>query len=241
MNNFEVLTFPNTAALAKAAAKRWGEAIAAHNSPSPYCVALSGGRVTRDFFSGIVEEAKEHPLRLDQVHFFWSDERCVPPTDPESNFSVAQQHLLSPLSIPSGQIHRIRGELKGETAVAEAEADVRRLCPPGEHHQPIFDLILLGMGEDGHVASLFPSEPDEMMVVNGIFRQVRAGKPPPDRITMNYLTIAAARRVWVLASGAGKVHALRESLLPAGKTPLSRVLNMRKNTMIFTDIAGSPA
>ena len=97
------------------------------------------------------------------------------------------------------------------------------------------------MGEDGHVASLFPGEPEEVMRSQAVYRPVIATKPPPHRITMGYSTIAAARQVWVLASGAGKEKALREALGPGGKTPLVRVLKLRSHTKIFTDVPlGAP-
>ena len=102
--------------------------------------------------------------------------------------------------------------------------------------QPVLDLIFLGMGEDGHVASLFPGVLEEAMRSKSVYLPVVASKPPPQRITINFAPLAAARRVWVLASGAGKESALRESLATYGRTPLSRVLATRAKTMIFADI-----
>ena len=103
--------------------------------------------------------------------------------------------------------------------------------------QPVLNLIFLGMGEDGHVASLFPGASDEVVRSKSVYVPVVAPKPPPRRITLNLATIAAARQVWVLASGAGKEQALRESLAADGKTPLSRLIRLRQETIIFTDIA----
>ncbi|MSU21927.1 MAG: 6-phosphogluconolactonase [Pedosphaera sp.] len=234
MNNFELLTFAGETDLAEAAAKRLLGEIARVSSTGAYCIALSGGRITEHFFSSIVKECQRRAVTLDRVHFFWSDERCVPPTDPDSNFAVAEEHLLLPLAVAPEQIHRIRGELEPVAAAADAGAEVARLCPVDERQQPVFDLVLLGMGEDGHVASLFPNELEE--TVKTIYRPVRASKPPPNRITMSYLTIGAAREVWVLASGAGKQRALRESLVSGGTTPLAKVLSRRQRTTVFTDI-----
>jgi 6-phosphogluconolactonase len=106
----------------------------------------------------------------------------------------------------------------------------------GAGNQPVLDLIFLGMGEDGHVASLFPTEPESMVNDAAVFRAVVGTKPPPNRITIGYQTIAAAREVWVLASGAGKEQALRESTKQAGQTPLARVLRLRSQTTVFTDV-----
>ena len=92
------------------------------------------------------------------------------------------------------------------------------------------------MGEEGHVASLFPGEPQELITSKDVYRAVVAAKPPPHRITMGYSTIAAARQVWVLASGPGKEKALRDALGPGGSTPLARLIQLRSDTKIFTDI-----
>jgi 6-phosphogluconolactonase len=92
------------------------------------------------------------------------------------------------------------------------------------------------MGEDGHVASLFPGESETAMSDPALFRDVTAVKPPPLRITMGYGLIAQARQVWVLASGAGKQAALRESL-SAASTPLGRVIRQRADTRIYSDLA----
>jgi 6-phosphogluconolactonase len=92
------------------------------------------------------------------------------------------------------------------------------------------------MGEDGHVASLFP--PLERLGTEDSYQAVIAPKPPPERITLTYPTIAAAQNVWVLASGSGKADALRESLTAGAHTPLGRVLAMRQKTTIYSDIRG---
>ena len=152
------------------------------------------------------------------------------------NFGLARTHLLAPLGILPDRIHRLRGEIAPERAAAEGEAEICRIAPMNAAGQPVLDLVLLGMGEDGHVASLFPGAPDAVVGGGAVYQPVTASKPPPRRITMNFPTIAAARQVWVLASGAGKTEALRESLSPGGQTPLARVLQSRQNTILFTDI-----
>ncbi len=237
MVNFELIAFPDDRALAQAVGQAWLEEIAAQSGRGEhYCVALSGGRIAKAFFSAVAGATNASEGLLRSVHFFWGDERLVPPDDAESNFRVAQELLLKPLRIEEAQIHRLRGEASIESAVAEAEVELCRLAPLNEDSQPVLDLILLGMGEDGHVASLFPGESETLMASKSVYRAVMASKPPPCRITLGYPTIAAARRVWVLVSGAGKEAALRESLRPEGQTPLARVLRSRPTTKIFTDI-----
>ena len=237
---FELIRFSGPDLLAQAVATDWLKNLrqsVAHRTP--YCVALSGGRIAGRLFSAVASGAGKDGV-LSLVHFFWGDERCVPPLSPESNFALAQALLLSPLEIPEPQIHRLRGEAKPELAATEAETELRSLAFSAPGGQPVFDLIFLGMGEDGHVASLFPGEPEAVMSSQVVFRPVVGPKPPPNRITLGYPAIAAAREVWVLASGAGKEAALRESFSPNGRTPLARILNLRHQTRIFTDIFSVP-
>src|SRR5437867_3971498 len=168
----------------------------------PHYVALSGGRIARRFFAAAANSGKARRGAFHSVQFFWSDERCVPPTEPESNFALAQELMLGPLGIETSQIHRVRGEQPPEVAATEASAELGRSAPRGKEDQAMLDLIFLGMGEDGHVASLFPGEPEEVMNSNAVYRAVVAAKPPAHRISLGYPAIAAARQVWVLASGA---------------------------------------
>ncbi len=223
--------------LAASAAEAWLDAVASANgSGARRCVALSGGRIARQFFAAVVELARARSANLDALDFFWGDERCVPPDDAESNFGVAAKLLLKPLGIAPGRIHRIRGELNPDAAAHAAEAELLKYASRTTAGQPVLDWVFLGMGEDGHVASLFPGESAEVMASPAIYRSVIATKPPPQRITLGYATIAAAREVWVLASGAGKETALRESLVAGGHTPLARLIALRERTRIFTDL-----
>jgi 6-phosphogluconolactonase len=159
----------------------------------------------------------------------------VTTADPGSNFRSAHECLFEPLGIEPSRIHRIRGEIAPELAAAEAEAELRRFAPPNATGQPVLDLVLLGMGEDGHVASLFPGESESERRSPRVYRPVVAPKPPPRRITLGYGVLAAAREVWVLVSGAGKEAALAESLSAEGQTPLAHVLRSRKRTRVFSD------
>jgi 6-phosphogluconolactonase len=242
MKNFELLTFPGDLLLSQAAATAWLKEIAPSNrAGQPYHVALSGGRITLKFFAAVVALAQAGGISLAGVHFFWADERCVPPNDPESNFAAANQHFFRPLGLATDNIHRIPGELSPNEAAKLATAEIRNAVPAGAGGQPALDLIFLGLGEDGHVASLFPGEPEVVVSDLTVFRAIKnSPKPPPERITLGYQAIAAARQVWVLAAGEGKATALLESLRPAGHTPLARVLRLRRQTKIFTDIPWSP-
>lgn len=236
MSRSELIPFADNVALACAVAERWLELLSKHPAGSPFCVALSGGRIPKLFYAEIVRLAVARPQLFANVHFFWGDERCVPPTDTESNFALANENLFKPLGIGSTQIHRVRGELPPGEAVAEAAREITRVAPSDAEGQPGLDLVFLGMGEDGHVASLFPGESEEMMASRAVYRAVTAAKPPPRRITLGYAALAAAKEVWVMASGVGKENALAESLSGKGSTPLARLLQLRRATRIFSDV-----
>jgi 6-phosphogluconolactonase len=240
MPNHELFSFATDDALAGAVADRWLDELAARtDDPAPYCVALSGGRIAKKFFAAVARRAPTRPVSFGHVHFFWADERCVPPTDAESNFGLAKAHLLDPLAISPDKIHRVRGEIAPKWAAAEAEAEICRIAPMNGSGQPVLDLVFLGMGEDGHVASLFPGALEEAVRSKSVYLPVVALKPPPQRITLNLAALAAARRVWVLASGPGKENALRQSLATDGKTPLALALQARRQTIVFSDLAGT--
>jgi 6-phosphogluconolactonase len=163
----------------------------------------------------------------------------VPPTDPESNFITARQSLFDPLHIRAEQIHRIHGEIDDTYAVKEGEAELCRIAPMDAKGQPILDLVVLGMGEDGHTASLFPGESERLINDDCVYRVVTAVKPPPRRITIGYAPLRVARQLVVLASGKGKESNLRQVLDEVSRAsptlPLARVLHGNENAMIFTD------
>jgi 6-phosphogluconolactonase len=238
MKNFELISFANADELASLVAGAWLDEIeSASRAGKPHCVALSGGRIAQKFFAATVEQGKARAVAFERVHFFWADERCVPPTDSESNFKLANELLFVPLKISESQIHRIHGELPPAAAAAQAVSEISRIAPQNSEGRPVLDLIFLGMGEDGHVASLFPNAPAEIADCTAPFLAVEnSPKPPPNRITLSYPAIAAAKNVWVLASGAGKEAALRDSLAFSGKTPLARVVQSRSHTSVFSGI-----
>ena len=237
MKNFDLISFATADELACAVASAWLDEIEAVNrAGKTHCVALSGGHIAQKFFAAVAEQARARAVSFGRVHFFWADERCVPPDDPESNFHLAKELLFAPLKIGDAQIHRIRGEDLPETAGETASTEIVQIAPLNEAGQPVLDFIFLGMGEDGHVASLFPGEPDVSISDKAIYRAVNnSPKPPPNRITLGYSAITAAKQVWVLVSGTGKKAALRESLCPKGRTPLARVTQFRTRTKIFSD------
>jgi len=119
-------------------------------------LALSGGSSPKILFD-IIAKKKSGKIYWDNVHFWWSDERCVPPEDNDSNYKMAKKHLLDPLKIASDHIHRIKGEISPEDSSKEYSDEIKTNLKKREGI-PVFDLILLGMGPDGHTASLFPDQ-----------------------------------------------------------------------------------
>jgi 6-phosphogluconolactonase len=234
-SSFELRFFPNDQALSVAAARDWLALL--QKSSGPHTAALSGGRITKTFFAAVADLAKASGATLANVHFFWSDERCVEPTDPDSNYGLAWENLLRPLGIAPDKIHRLKGESLPSAAVAEASDDLRRVVPSDGAGVPVLNMIFLGLGKDGHTASLLPNAPPAVLESREPYVHVsHSPKPPSDRLTMTYPVLAAAESVWALVAGAGKEKALRESLRPDGKTPFARVLRSRRQTCIYTDL-----
>jgi 6-phosphogluconolactonase len=177
-----------------------------------FAVALSGGDTPRALFKALARQQFAQKVPWRRVHVYWVDERCVPPGDPASNFGVARDLLLRHVPLAETQIHRLRGEEDPETAAAVYEDDLRSLArlerPPSD--VPVFDLVLLGLGADGHTASLFPHNP---ALAEG--ERLCVASRSPDglaRLTVTYPVINAARRVWFLVTGANKAGMVAEVL-----------------------------
>ncbi len=234
MNNLELKNFASDVELAEYTAVLWLEQV---KKKPAQTVAISGGTIARLFFQKIAKRAMAEKIFLSDVHFFWADERCVPPTDPESNFALANENLFARLNIQPDKIHRLCGELDQAEAVTHANHEITRVLSPGTLEVPVLDIVFLGLGPDGHVASLFPNARLEVLTSEQPFLSIEnSPKPPPKRISLSFAAIAAANEVWVLVSGVGKENALRESISENGKTSLARVLQMRQHTKIFTDV-----
>jgi 6-phosphogluconolactonase len=189
-----------------------GEAVAARGI---FCTALSGGRTPELFFHTLATEPQAKAIPWNETHVFWVDERCVPPDSQASNYRLAAEAFLNRVEIPQANVHRIGAELgnSGE-AVRAYERTIREVFGLREGEMPQFDLIVLGMGSDGHTASLFPNSPmaydaDDLACV--VYAPVGA-KPQVNRITLTPRVLLAARRLVVLVSGPDKAQTLKEVL-----------------------------
>lgn len=237
MNQSDLIPFPDTETLVQQVAGRWLDAVdAANTAGKPFHVALSGGRVAGRFMAAAHGLGTSRRTCWDTVHFHWGDERCVPPDHADSNYKLAQWALLDPAGIDAARRHRLCGELPPEEAARLAEVELARVTGTADGGVPVLDLVFLGMGEDGHVASLFPGAPQSVVTSTGWVIPVIGPKLPPQRLSLTFQVLAAAKEVWVLASGAGKEEALKESLRIGGNTPLAQLLSLRSHTRIMTDL-----
>ena len=202
--------FSTPAALADHAAERFAQlAYAAVSERGRFSVALSGGSTPRALHAHLAAAPLREAVAWDRVHVFWGDERCVPPDHPDSNYRMARETLLDHVPIPATQVHRMPGELPPAEAAAAYEADLRRFF--GGADWPGFDLVLLGLGDDGHTASLFPGTPALAETQRWVVAN-RVEKLATWRITLTAPAINQAGQVMFLVAGAGKAERLREVL-----------------------------
>jgi len=183
------------------------------NQKQYFRLVLSGGSTPKRLFNILTGDSYQNQLPWDKIQFFWGDERCVPPDHPDSNYRMAREAFLNTLKIPEAHIHRLNGEASNPNASAlEYEEKIREHFSIKESGAPPqFDLILLGMGTDGHTASLFPDTPalektDRWIVANYVekFRTYR--------LTMTPRIINQAAWVIFLISGSDKAAVLSEVL-----------------------------
>ncbi len=173
-------------------------------------IALSGGSTPARLYSLLAEPPYRDQIDWKKVQAFWGDERCVPPDDPESNYRQAYDAFLGRVPIPESNIHRVRGELPPEDA-ARDYAEVLRGFAPAPLDFPRFDLALLGMGEDGHTASLFPHSEVDLPGATAAVTAQYQGRPA-NRVTLTPSVLNAARRVVFLVSGESKSKTVADVL-----------------------------
>lgn len=225
MTKPEIIVCRDAAALARQGAEQFiacaGEAVA---RAGWFVVALSGGSTPAALYSLLAAEFRD---RIDwpRVHLFWGDERCVAPDHPDSNFRMTQEALLRKIRIPPENVHRMNGEISPASAAREYEAELRRFFGLREDGWPRFDLIYLGLGEDGHTASLFPGsgavEESKRFVAAVYVESLKSY-----RLTITVPVINAAAQVTFLASGKSKAKIVRKILadhVTAAKYPAAKV------------------
>jgi 6-phosphogluconolactonase len=228
--------------LSRSAAREFcARATAAVRTRGHFTVALSGGSTPRRLYRLLAGDG--NPRRRPRVpwkatHVFWTDERRVPPASPESNHRAASETLLSRVPIPPAHIHRIRGEEPDAGRAARRyERDLRSFFRLRPGRWPRFDLVLLGVGRDGHIASIFPGSgaPRERrrLAVAVQSRKAPAVRPRVGRITLTLPVINEARCVLVLASGSEKASIVRAVLAGRGGDRPARLVRPRRGVLIW--------
>jgi 6-phosphogluconolactonase len=239
-----ITTMPDAQAVARRAARE----IVRHLSEARRVrgvahLALSGGTTPASTYQLLGEELEDWSA----LEVWFVDERCVAAEDPQSNYKLAAQTLLEGAPIDAARVHRMEGELGPDAGAARYSELIWTHVPrpDGSGQQgdglPVLDLAVLGIGPDGHVASLFPGAPALSAPACEVCLGVRdSPKPPPERITLSMGMLRAARRCLLIATGASKADALRAALAePSPDVPAS-LLRRERLTVVADDRASPP-
>jgi 6-phosphogluconolactonase len=243
----EVSIFADAEALSRAAADLFAEkARAAIRSGGRFCVSLAGGSTPKRAYARLASD--EHATRIDwgQVHVFWGDERLVPPDHPDSNFRMAREAFLTAVPIPAENIHRMRTEFTAKKAAEDYSSVIRTVFALSGDELPRFDLVLLGMGLDGHTASIFPG--DDLTAHTGRLVAATPGERMGHRrLTLTLPAINNAACVVFLVTGMDKAKTLSKVLkagMQGGRTshqaprlPAQLVAPARGELLWFVDEA----
>ena len=198
----QVSVFADSEELSHAAAERFVSlSQAAIIAQGRFATALSGGSTPRRLYSLLGEPPYREAIDWKRVHVFWADERCVPPSREESNYRLAADMFLLKAAVPVENIHRIRGEEGAAVAAAEYQEELRRFFSGSQ--TPVFDLVILGAGVDGHIASLFPGSAlllEQSRWVVPVYRE----KPGINRVSLTLPVLNQAAHVLFLVSGKDK-------------------------------------
>jgi 6-phosphogluconolactonase len=236
--NLRVLPNPEEVAEAGAGLVR-DAARAAVERQGRFTVALSGGSTPRALYQLLATRPYREEIPWQATHVFWSDERCVPPDHPESNYRMAQEALLAHVPLPPEQVYRMPGELSNPQQGAQAYTTTLRAVF-GKAALPRFDLLLLGLGEEGHTASLFP----DIHVPNApsvLVAAVYVPKVAMWRLTLTLPVLNAAAQVVFLVTGTAKQDALR-ALIDGPRSldlPAQRVVPVNGGLTVLADQASA--
>jgi len=230
-NSTEVKIFPKPSKVAKALAKELLAMTQSSQQPK-FHLALSGGSTPQLLFEVLAEKYADL-LPWQRLHFWWGDERCVPPGSEESNFKAANDTLFSAVPVPEANIHRIHGEDDPEKEAERYSREiVHELNLRGQW--PVFDLIILGMGNDGHTASIFPSQP-ELLQSEKICVVATHPASGQKRITLTGKVINQASRIFFLVTGEEKAGRVSEIMNndPAAQNLPANFVNPEHGKLIW--------
>jgi 6-phosphogluconolactonase len=203
-------TSANVDALCEIVAKRIVEsAKTAVDANGIFHLALSGGSTPKGVFQRLATPEFDARIDWHKTHIWFGDERCVPADHSDSNYRMADQALLSLVSIPENNVHRIQGEQEPDQAAQLYENEIRQLLPGSDHGFPVFDLMLQGLGPDGHTASLFPETP-ALKVDDQAVTSVYVEKLDSWRVSVTFPVLNTAHNLLFLVAGAGKAEVIRD-------------------------------
>jgi 6-phosphogluconolactonase len=205
-----------------------------------FTMALSGGTTPRKTYELLGSEPYSRQINWTLVHIFWGDERCVPPESPDSNYRMAHEALLSKIPIPAVQVHRMLANKPDRDAASqEYVEEMQRVFATDDI--PSFDLIQLGMGPEGHTASLFPHQ-EALHEERRLAMPVSVPKPPPDRLTFTPPLLNAARNILFLVTGSDKadaLHAVLEGPYQPDEYPVQIVRPLNGEVVWMVDTAAA--
>lgn len=212
MNTDKFYIYDTVTTLNQAVATRWAalaaEAVADHGG---FHVALAGGNTPRQLYALLASQEIAATLPWQQTHIYFGDERCVPPDHEDSNFNMARQALLDHVPIPAQQIHRIHGENDDPATAARDYDRLLQSALPHDPHGYHFDLVLLGLGNDGHIASLFP-DTSILQQSKQLAAAVYVDKLSSWRISVTYPLLEQAHHVLLIVAGTGKAEIVSQIL-----------------------------
>jgi 6-phosphogluconolactonase len=232
-------TVENAEALAAHGADWLIKALEGQSRPS---VALAGGSTPKRLYELLAASPRRDRVAWDRVHWFFGDDRVVPPDDERSNFRMANEALLSKAPIPRANIHPIPTVgVSSEEAARQYEAELRSFFGK-DAAAPAFDAVLLGMGPDGHTASLFPGTTslDEKQKWCAAVPGTKTLQPHVDRVTLTFPALAGAKRIAFLLAGAEKKEMLGRILAGDESLPAARVRSTAGTIAFFVDRAATP-
>jgi 6-phosphogluconolactonase len=228
---------PTSAAVAQAAAELFtNTAVAAVQARGRARIAISGGSTPKAMFALLADPAQPFLKQVpwDALDLYWVDERCVPPDDKDSNYRMTSEAMLSKVPLAAERVHRMEGELDPEVAASRYESTLRNTFKLEGAETPTFDLILLGMGDDGHTASLFPhtealNEMSRLVVANHVVQKETW------RITLTWPVINQGREVAFLIEGSAKTEILHDVLLGSydPETKPSQLIRPASGKLLF--------
>lgn len=236
MEDRNVQVFDEVSNLQAACATRVADVLRASSDGRVVTVALSGGSTPRKMHEML---ARADGIDWSNVHVFWGDERTVPPDHADSNYRMAKETLLDHVEIPAENVHRMAGEIAPEAAAQQYEDEIRRVFNLGQGEIPRFDVILLGMGADGHTASLFPGT-DALDEMNRLVVANQVPQHDTVRLTLTYPVLNNARLVLFVVAGEDKADAANQCTFGANPPPAGRVQPHDGNLVWMLD-AGAAA